>query len=45
MIQLPLMSFITPYSPKMNGKVERKNKTLTKLVVAILLELGAAPSW
>ena len=29
----------------MNGKAERKNKTLTELVVAILLELGAAPFW
>ena len=29
----------------MNGKVERKNRTLTELVVAILLESGAAPSW
>ncbi|KAL4025369.1 hypothetical protein IC575_013758 [Cucumis melo] len=36
---------IAPYSPNMNGKVERKNRTLTELVVAILLESGAAPSW
>ncbi|KAL0559604.1 hypothetical protein IC582_004219 [Cucumis melo] len=34
-----------PYSPEMNGKAERKNRTLTELVVAILLESGAAPSW
>ncbi|KAL0534481.1 hypothetical protein IC582_028772 [Cucumis melo] len=36
---------ITPYSPEMNGKAERKNRTLTELVVDILLESGAAPSW
>ena len=29
----------------MNNKVERKNRTLSELVVAILLNLGAAPSW
>ncbi|KAL0545202.1 hypothetical protein IC582_020351 [Cucumis melo] len=34
-----------PYSPEMNGKAERMNRTLTELVVAILLESGAAPSW
>ncbi|KAL0539363.1 hypothetical protein IC582_023574 [Cucumis melo] len=32
------------YSPKMNGKAERKNRTLIELVVAILLESEAAPS-
>ncbi|KAL0556336.1 hypothetical protein IC582_004849 [Cucumis melo] len=35
----------TPYSPEMNEKAETKNRTLTELVVAILLESGAAPSW
>ncbi|KAL4026406.1 hypothetical protein IC575_014836 [Cucumis melo] len=34
-----------PYSPEMNGKAERKNRTLTELVIAILLESGVAPSW
>ena len=34
---------IAPYSCKMNEKVERKNRTLTELVVAILLESGATP--
>ena len=34
----------TPYSPEMNGKIERKNRTLTELVVAILLDSGASPS-
>ena len=29
----------------MNGKAKRKNRTLTKLVVAILLESGTTPSW
>ncbi|TYK05693.1 retrotransposon protein, putative, Ty1-copia subclass [Cucumis melo var. makuwa] len=33
------------YSPEMNGKAERKNKTLTELVVAIVIELEVAPSW
>ena len=28
----------------MNGKAERKNRTLIEFVVAILLDLGAAPS-
>ena len=35
---------IVSYSPKMNRKAERKNRTLTELVVAILLELGVASS-
>ena len=34
-----------PYSYEMNGKAERNNRTLTKIVVAILLESGATPSW
>ena len=34
----------TPHSSEMNGKVERNNRTLTELVVVILLESGAAPS-
>ena len=29
----------------MNGKAKRNNRILTELVVAILLESGAAPSW
>ena len=29
----------------MNGKAERKNRTLTELVVAILLNSGAASHW
>ena len=29
----------------MNGKAERKNRTLTELVVTILLDLGATPFW
>ncbi|KAL0540288.1 hypothetical protein IC582_024522 [Cucumis melo] len=36
---------ITPYSSEMSGKTERKNRTLTELVVAILLESEAASSW
>ena len=36
---------ITPYSPEMNVKAERKNITLTELVIAILLESEIAPSW
>jgi transposase InsO family protein len=32
-----------PYSPKMNGKAERKNRTLTELVVAIMLNSSVAP--
>ena len=35
---------IASYSPRMNGKVERKNRTLIVLVVVILLELGAVAS-
>lgn len=34
-----------PYSPEMNGKAERKNQTFIKLVVAIMLNSGAAPHW
>ncbi|CAJ2637004.1 unnamed protein product [Trifolium pratense] len=34
-----------PYSPEMNGKAERKNRTLTELVVAIMLNSGAAKHW
>ena len=34
-----------PYSPEMNGKAERKNRTLTESVVAILLNSGAASHW
>ncbi|CAJ2678824.1 unnamed protein product [Trifolium pratense] len=34
-----------PYSPEMNGKAERKNRTLTELVVAIMLNSGAAAHW
>ena len=29
----------------MNGKVERKNRTLAELVVAVLLNSGAASYW
>lgn len=32
----------SPYSPKMNGKVKRNNRTLTKLVVSIMLDFGVA---
>jgi len=35
----------TPYSPEMNGKAKRKNRTFTELVVAIMLNSGAAPHW
>ena len=34
-----------PYSPEMNGKAERKNRTLTELLVALMLSSGASPSW
>ena len=34
-----------PYSPEMNGKAERKNRTLFELVVATLLNSGAASYW
>lgn len=36
---------IEPYSPKMNGKAKRKNKTLYELVYAILLYAEDAPFW
>lgn len=35
----------TPYSLEMNGKAEIKNKTLTKVVVAIMLNSSDAPHW
>ena len=34
-----------PYSPKMNGKAERKNRTFTKLVVATMLSSSATSFW
>ena len=34
-----------PYSPEMNGKAERKNRTLCELIVATLLSSGAASYW
>lgn len=34
-----------PYSPEMNGKAERKNRTYSELVVATLLSSGAASFW
>jgi len=34
-----------PYYPEMNGKAERKNRTFTKLVVAIMLNSEAVPHW
>lgn len=34
-----------PYSPGMNGKVERKNRTLTELVIAIMLNTSVASHW
>ncbi|XP_071687092.1 uncharacterized protein [Rutidosis leptorrhynchoides] len=34
-----------PYSPEMNGKAERKIRTLIESVIAILLNSGAASHW
>ena len=34
-----------PYYLAMNGKAERKNRTLTELVVVIMMKSGAAPHW
>ena len=34
-----------PYSPEMNGKAERKNKTFTELVVATMLSSSATSFW
>ena len=36
---------IIPYSPEMNGKDERKNRTFIESVVSILLNSYAASSW
>ena len=33
------------HSPEMNGKAERKNRTLAELTVAVLLSSGAASFW
>lgn len=33
------------FSPEMNGKSERKNITLTELIVAIMMNFGVAPHW
>ena len=33
------------YTPQQNGKAERKNRTFTESVVAILLNYGAASHW
>lgn len=35
----------TRYHPKMNGKVERKNKKITKLTIAIILNHSVASFW
>ena len=35
----------TPYSPEMNDKAKRKNRTLVELVVAILLNSEAMSYW
>lgn len=35
----------TRYHPKMNGKVERKNKKITKLTIAIILNYSVASFW
>ena len=34
-----------PYSPEINSKSERKNRTLTELAVSILLNSGASSHW
>ena len=34
-----------PYSPEMNGKAERKNRTYTEVIVSILLNSSAASYW
>ena len=34
-----------PYSPEMNGKIERKNRRLIELVVVILSSSGVASHW
>lgn len=33
------------YSPEMNGKADRKNRTLTELAIAITLNSGVASHW
>ena len=34
-----------PYSLEMNGKAERKNRTHSELIVAVLLSSGSASHW